>query len=51
MEVSGKLHAPAALPQGRSPSYPLDRRLSGPQIRSEHGGEEKNSQPPPEIEP
>jgi hypothetical protein len=26
MEVSGQLHAPAALPQGKSPCYPLDRR-------------------------
>jgi hypothetical protein len=28
----------------------LDRRLDGPQSRSGHGGEEKNSQPPPGIE-
>jgi hypothetical protein len=28
-----------------------DRRLGGPQSRSGHGGEEKNSQPPPGIEP
>jgi hypothetical protein len=27
MEMSGQLHAPAALPR-----YPLDRRLGGPQI-------------------
>jgi hypothetical protein len=33
------------------PRYPLDRRLGGPQSRSGHGGEEKNSQPPPGIEP
>jgi hypothetical protein len=38
-------------PQGKSPWYPLYRRLDGPQIRSGHGGEEKNSQPPPGIEP
>jgi hypothetical protein len=38
-------------PQGKSPEYPLDRRLGGPQSRSGHGGEEKNSQPPPWIEP
>jgi hypothetical protein len=49
--VSGQLHAPAALPQGKSPRYRLDRGLGGPQSRSERGGEEKNSQPPPEIEP
>jgi hypothetical protein len=28
----------------------LDRRLGGPQSRSERGGEEKNSQLPPELE-
>jgi hypothetical protein len=28
----------------------LDRRLGGRQSRSGHGGEEKNSQPPPGIE-
>jgi hypothetical protein len=38
-------------PQGKSPWYPLDRRLGGPQSRSGRGGEEKNSQPSPEIEP
>jgi hypothetical protein len=31
-------------PQGKSPCYPLDRRLGGPQSRSERGGDEKNSQ-------
>jgi len=29
----------------------LDRRLVGHQSRSGRGGEEKNSQPPPGIEP
>jgi hypothetical protein len=38
-------------PQGKSPLYPLDRGLGGPQSRSGRGGEEKNFQPPPEIEP
>jgi hypothetical protein len=38
-------------PQGKSPLYPLDRRLGGPQSRSGRGGEDKNSQPPPGIEP
>jgi hypothetical protein len=38
-------------PQGKSPWYPLDRRLGGPQSRYEHGGEEKNSQPLLGIEP
>jgi hypothetical protein len=51
MEVSGQLHASAALPPGKDPRYPLDRRLGGPQNRSERGGEEKNSQPPARIEP
>jgi hypothetical protein len=51
MKVSGQLHASAALPQGKSPWYPLDRRLGGLQSRSGHGGEEKNSQPLPGFEP
>jgi hypothetical protein len=38
-------------PQGKSPWYPLDKRLGEPQSRSGRGGEEKNSQPPPGIEP
>jgi hypothetical protein len=42
---------PSLYPQGKSPSYPLNRRLGGPQSRSGHGGEEINSQPPPGIEP
>jgi hypothetical protein len=51
MKVSGQFYAPAALPQGKRPWYPLDRKLGGPQSRSGRGGEEKNSQPPPRIEP
>jgi hypothetical protein len=51
MEVSGQLH-----PQGKSPWYPFDRRLGGPQTRSGRGREEKNSQlllrlEPPIIQP
>jgi len=38
-------------PQGKSPRYPLDRRLGRLQNRSGRGGEEKNSKPPPETEP
>jgi len=38
MEVSGQLYT-----QGKSPWYPLDRRLGGPQTQSGSGGEEKNS--------
>jgi hypothetical protein len=45
MEMSGQLHVPAALPQGKSPWYPLDRKLGGPQNRSGQRGVEKNSQP------
>jgi hypothetical protein len=36
--------------QGKSPRYPLDRRLGGPQSRSGRGAEEKNSEPPPGME-
>jgi hypothetical protein len=46
MEVSGQLYL-----QGKRPWYPLDRKLSGNQNRFECGGEEKNSQPPPESNP
>jgi hypothetical protein len=35
----------------KSPRHPLDRRLGGPHSRSGRGGEEKNSQRSPEIEP
>jgi hypothetical protein len=54
MEVTGQLHAPAALPPpppGTNPWYPLDRGMGGPQSRSGRGGEEKHSQPLPGIEP
>jgi hypothetical protein len=50
--VSDQIHDPADLPPEKElPCYPLDRRLSGPQSRSGRGGEEKNSQPPPGLEP
>jgi hypothetical protein len=49
MEVSGQLHAPAALLPGKE--HPLDMRLDVPQSRSGRGGEEKIPQPPPGIEP
>jgi hypothetical protein len=29
LEVSGQLHAQAALPLGKEPQYPLDRKLGG----------------------
>jgi len=35
--------------RGKSPWYPLHRRLGGPQSRSGRGGEEKNSQPLPGL--
>jgi hypothetical protein len=38
-------------PQGKNPWYPSDWRMGGPQSRFGRGGEEKNSQPPPGIEP
>jgi hypothetical protein len=38
------------LPHGKSLWFPLDRRLGGPQNRSERGGEEENSQPLPVSE-
>jgi hypothetical protein len=50
MEVSGQLHDPAALPQGKSSWYSFDR-LGRPQNRSGSGGEEKNSQPRRESNP
>jgi hypothetical protein len=34
MDVSSQLHAPTALPPGKEPCYPLDRRLGGPESRS-----------------
>jgi hypothetical protein len=42
MEVSGKLHDPAALPLAKEPRYLSDMRLDGPQTRSEGYREEKN---------
>jgi hypothetical protein len=37
--VSGQLHAPAALPPGKSSWYSLYRRLGGPQSRFGRHGE------------
>jgi hypothetical protein len=51
MEVSGQLHASAALPPGKEPRFLLDRSLGGSQSWSGRGGEEKNSQPLPGLEP
>jgi hypothetical protein len=38
-------------PQGKSPCYPLDRRLGGPQSCSVCSGEEKNFQSLLRLEP
>jgi len=38
-------------PQGRSSWYSLDRKLGGPQSQPGCCGEEKESQPLPELEP
>jgi hypothetical protein len=38
-------------PQGKSPRYSLDRRLDGHQSRFARGGEGKNFQPLPGLEP
>jgi hypothetical protein len=51
LDGGGQLYASAALPPGKDQWYPLDRRLGGPQRWSEHGGEEKNSQPLLGLEP
>jgi hypothetical protein len=48
MKVSGQLHAWPLYPQGKSPWYPLDRRLGWPQSRSGRGGEEKKFTAPAE---
>jgi hypothetical protein len=50
MEVSGQVHASAALPRGKSPFHPLGKRLGGPYSRSGRFGDEKNREPPV-IEP
>jgi hypothetical protein len=41
MEVSGQLHAPAALPPRKEPLVPIERRLGGPLSRSGSGGEDR----------
>jgi len=50
MEVGVQFHAPAALPPGKSPCYPLDIRLGGPQRRSGRSGDQINSKPLPGLE-
>jgi hypothetical protein len=56
LEVSGQLHSPAALPPGKSPRYPLDRRLGGPQsrfgqFRSENSWPYRDSNCDPSVQP
>jgi hypothetical protein len=51
MEFSGQLHTPAALPPREDPWYPLNKRLGELHSRSGGGGEEKNSQLLPRLEP
>jgi hypothetical protein len=41
LEVSGQVYAPAALPPSKSPRYPLDGRLGGPQSLSGRRRERK----------
>jgi hypothetical protein len=43
--VSGQLHTPAALPLGKEPRYPLDRKFGGPQSRCERHGKVKIFEP------
>jgi hypothetical protein len=48
LEVDGggdQIHVPAALSRGKSPRYPLDMRLCGPQSR--YGGCRKEKNPLP----
>jgi len=40
MGVNGQLQVPGAPPRGKSPRCPMDRRLGGPQSRSERSSEE-----------
>jgi hypothetical protein len=53
MEVSGRLHTPAALPRRKSARYPLRRRLGGTQSRSGRRGENcllyRNSNSDPSV--
>jgi hypothetical protein len=44
MGLSGQFHAPAALaPQGKSPRYPLGRRLGETQSRCRRSSQDKNT--------
>jgi hypothetical protein len=43
--LSGQLHAPPLYPRGKSPQWPLDRKLGEPHNRSGRREEEKNLVP------
>jgi len=49
--VSGQLHIPGTLSWGRSPQYPLDRRLGQTQSWSGSGGKQKYPCPCQESKP
>jgi len=51
MDISDQLHNPATLLLGKEPLLPNGRRLGGSHSQSGKGGEEKNSQPLPGLEP
>jgi len=51
MEISGQLYALATLPTWKSPWYPWDRRLGGPQSQYGCSSEEKKSLTLLEIKP
>jgi hypothetical protein len=50
MEVSGQLHASAALPQGKSHRVHIRQEAGWAPEPFWSGGKEKNSQPPPGID-
>jgi hypothetical protein len=51
VKVICQFRARPLYPQGKNPWRPFGRRVGGPRSRSGHGGEEKNSQLVPGIEP
>jgi len=51
MEVSGQLHAPAAVPPGKEPLVPTGKQAGWAPEPAGRGGVEKNSQPLSRPEP
>jgi len=51
MGARGQLHTLATLPPGKEPLISIGLEVRWAQSRSEHGGEEKNSQPHLGIKP